>query len=189
MPTLPTTSQKSESIQIGVNNGSSLEDTDDIVVTGGKWEDEEERRFFEDIQDLKDFVPKSVLGIDESEAPAETSTTEQVAEEQEREKEEVRKLEEELAKLSVADGSAHKEEAAKNEVEEDEYVHLKIIINLALDLLTFPQSSDTYSGHSQRRDSPSFSTTCTPRSLSAPYSPSRASSGHDKPCFDRPGCH
>ncbi|KAF4563394.1 hypothetical protein EYR36_003837 [Pleurotus pulmonarius] len=90
MPTLPTSSQKSESIQIGVNNGSSLEDADDIVVTGGKWEDEEERRFFEDIQDLKDFVPKSVLGIDESEANAEPSTTEQAAEEQEREKEEVR---------------------------------------------------------------------------------------------------
>ncbi|KAF4599781.1 hypothetical protein EYR40_006882 [Pleurotus pulmonarius] len=120
MPTLPTSSQKSESIQIGVNNGSSLEDADDIVVTGGKWEDEEERRFFEDIQDLKDFVPKSVLGIDESEANAEPSTTEQAAEEQEREKEEVRKLEEELAKLSVADGSVHKEEATKNDVEEDE---------------------------------------------------------------------
>lgn len=138
MPTLPTSSQKSESIQIGVNNGSSLEDTDDIVVTGGKWEDEEERRFFEDIQDLKDFVPKSVLGIDESEATAEPSTTEQAAEEQEREKEEVRKLEEELAKLSVADGSAHKEEATKNDVEEDEYVPNIIVIYVFHFLLRAP---------------------------------------------------
>ena len=31
-----------------------------------KWEDEEERRFFEDIQDLRDFVPKSVLGFTET---------------------------------------------------------------------------------------------------------------------------
>ncbi len=35
-----------------------------MIVVGGKWEDEEERRYYEDVQDLKDYVPSSVLGID-----------------------------------------------------------------------------------------------------------------------------
>lgn len=73
-------------------------DLDEILTTGGKWEDEEERRFFEDVQDLKDFVPSSVLGVEEEVDEEETKELEQ--ERVEREKEEVRKLEEELEKLS-----------------------------------------------------------------------------------------
>ena len=58
MPELPTSSQKSDSIQIGSNtsNQYSNDDSDDMIISGGKWEDEEERRFFEDIQDLKWFT-------------------------------------------------------------------------------------------------------------------------------------
>ncbi|KAG1770609.1 hypothetical protein EV702DRAFT_1202376 [Suillus placidus] len=53
MPSLPTVSQKSDSIQIGAN-AISGDDEDPLANSGGKWEDEEECRFFEDIQDLKD---------------------------------------------------------------------------------------------------------------------------------------
>lgn len=68
------------------------------MVSGGKWEDEEEKRFFEDIQDLKDFVPASVLGVEAHEA-GEDDAKELAHENLSREKEEVRKLEEELEKL------------------------------------------------------------------------------------------
>jgi regulator of nonsense transcripts 2 len=93
-------SQKSDSILIGSNNPNQLtDDTDDITVTGGKWEDEEERRFFEDLQDLKDFVPSSVLGIDNAAEEEGEKDSEKEKERIDREKEEVRKLEEELQKL------------------------------------------------------------------------------------------
>lgn len=68
-----------------------------MVVVGGKWEDEEERRFYEDIQDLKDYVPSSVLGIDRSnENDGEKDKDQQRIQQ---EKEEFRQLEEELHKL------------------------------------------------------------------------------------------
>ncbi|KAJ7647234.1 transcription factor [Roridomyces roridus] len=89
LPSLPTNSQKSDSILIGSNHSNNLgADTDEITTSGGKWEDEEERRFFEDVQDLKDFVPRGVLGIDDADVK-----------ESDKEKEEVRKLEEELENL------------------------------------------------------------------------------------------
>jgi regulator of nonsense transcripts 2 len=108
LPSLPTTSQKTDSILIGANNPNSLgDDTDETITSGGKWEDEEERRFFEDIQDLKDFVPKSVLGL---EGGAEVEKDKDIDEEREKiEKEkvaeEVRKLEEELEGLKLSEGS------------------------------------------------------------------------------------
>jgi regulator of nonsense transcripts 2 len=70
-------------------------------LTGGKWEDEEERRFFEDVQDLKDFVPRGVLGIDETDGKDSESDPDGEKEKEriEKEKEEVRKLEEELENL------------------------------------------------------------------------------------------
>lgn len=71
------------------------------MTTGGKWEDEEERRFFEDIQDMKDFVPSSVLGVEGHPEGEESKEVEH--ERAEREKEEVRKLEEELEKLGDSD--------------------------------------------------------------------------------------
>ncbi|KAJ7188133.1 ARM repeat-containing protein [Mycena filopes] len=103
LPALPTNSQKSDSILIGSNRSSHLggDDNDEIMGSGGKWEDEEERRFFEDVQDLKDFVPRGVLGIDETEGKESDSEVdgEKERERIEKEKEEVRKLEEELENL------------------------------------------------------------------------------------------
>ena len=73
-------------------------------MRGGKWEDEEERRFFEDIPDLKDYIPRGVLGIEEEEEE-DSEETKEAREQQEIERveAEVRKLEEELADLEVDD--------------------------------------------------------------------------------------
>ncbi|KAI0373457.1 ARM repeat-containing protein [Pilatotrama ljubarskyi] len=103
MPTLKTASQKTESIQIGLNNGSSIlnGDTDDASASGGKWEDEEERRFYEEIPDLKDYVPRSVLGL-EGDNEAETADgKEKERMEKEKVEEEFRRLEEELAEMKI----------------------------------------------------------------------------------------
>ncbi len=107
MPTLKTASQKSESIQIGVSSGSSLlgGDSDELTGAGGKWEDEEERRFYEEIPDLKDYVPRSVLGIEGDGDEENEDGKEKERQEKERVEEEVRKLEEELADMKIdADG-------------------------------------------------------------------------------------
>lgn len=133
LPSLPTTSQKTDSILIGANSSNlNGEDADEIFMTsGGKWEDEEEKRFYEDIQDLKDFVPKSVLGIDENEAEQrEVEQTQEQAQESERvekekAQEEVRKLEEELEGLKLAEntnGHANGQFVVKNgdNLKEDE---------------------------------------------------------------------
>ncbi|TFY71699.1 hypothetical protein EVG20_g1301 [Dentipellis fragilis] len=110
LPTLPTSTQATSSIQIGTNSGSlSLDDGEDhaIATSGGKWEDDEERRFFEEIQDLREVVPRSILGVDEatSEQPAPEEDAENA---RKKEEEEVRKLEEELAGLEV-NGKEHRE--------------------------------------------------------------------------------
>ncbi|THV02346.1 ARM repeat-containing protein [Dendrothele bispora CBS 962.96] len=102
LPSLPNNARKTDSIQIGVSSSTGSGDLDEIYTPGGKWEDEEERKFYEEVQDLKDFVPKSVLGIEEGP------------------KEEMRKLEEELEKLSVQEpGSSNKEINGSAEEEED----------------------------------------------------------------------
>ncbi|KAK0504661.1 armadillo-type protein [Armillaria luteobubalina] len=104
MPSLPTASQKSDSILIGTNSTSSFsnDDSDVFNSAGGKWEDEEERRFFEDVQDLKDFVPKSILGVEEGEGKDQESeeSKEKQNERHEQDREYIKKLEEELEKLA-----------------------------------------------------------------------------------------
>ncbi|KAL6308040.1 transcription factor [Sparassis latifolia] len=105
MPTLKTSSQKSESILIGTSAGSSVLGGDADEMTGGKWEDEEERRFFEDTPDLKDYVPRSVLGMGEDEDRAEEGKEERETREKERVLEEMRRLDEELAGLDGNAGS------------------------------------------------------------------------------------
>lgn len=130
LPELKTATQKTDSIQIGTNSRSLLGgDADaDEVPRGGKWEDEEERRFFEDIPDLKDYVPKGVLGIDEGEEAASDESKEAKEQlEKERVEAEVRKLEEELANLEVSDegrtsstsGSRLNEDDEEEETNED----------------------------------------------------------------------
>lgn len=109
MPALPTASQKSDSIQIGASAGGGTGDDaeDGIMMSGGKWEDEEERKFFEDIQDLKDFVPKNFLGIeDEEKGDAEEKERERAEKEKTEAEAQARKLEEELEGLKT-NGTTH----------------------------------------------------------------------------------
>lgn len=125
LPQLKTATQKTDSIQIGTNSRSLLGgdgDTDELP-RGGKWEDEEERRFFEDIPDLKDYIPKGVLGIeegDDSDSEEAKESKEQL--EKERVEAEVKKLEEELADLEVSDEgrAAQTNGVHENGVDEDE---------------------------------------------------------------------
>ncbi|KAJ3556426.1 hypothetical protein NM688_g2036 [Phlebia brevispora] len=110
LPELKTPSQKADSIQIGMNTGSSLGgDVDEEAIRGGKWEDEEERRFFEDIPDLKDYVPRSVLGIEEEEVSEEKEKADK-----EHVEAEVKKLEEELNVLTVNEGNGTASQADEN---------------------------------------------------------------------------
>ncbi|THG98656.1 hypothetical protein EW026_g3557 [Hermanssonia centrifuga] len=105
LPKLKAASHKVDSIQIGGNTGGNLGGDIDLdeAARGGKWEDEEERRFFEDISDLKDYVPKGILGLEEdNESDSEETKEEKEKKEKERVEEEVRKLEEELAGMEVS---------------------------------------------------------------------------------------
>lgn len=127
MPALPTPSQKSDSIQIGSHPGGTLADESEDVsfASGGKWEDEEERKFFEDIQDLKDFVPKSVLGIESEEGTDQAADEEREKAEKEKAEAEAKKLERELEGLKAngdihTNGDVHPEESPENPSDEED---------------------------------------------------------------------
>jgi regulator of nonsense transcripts 2 len=68
MPTLPTASYKSDSIGLSTGDRQRGDDLDNMGVgSGSQWEDEEERKFYEDTIDLKDWVPRSFLNIQDGE--------------------------------------------------------------------------------------------------------------------------
>jgi regulator of nonsense transcripts 2 len=106
MPILPSSSSTGNSIQIGTNTGALFSDDAEeaaFAALGGKWEDEEERRFFEDIQDLREIVPKSILGIEDSKEIAKEIDETDAEAKRNAEDEEVKKLQEELAGLEARD--------------------------------------------------------------------------------------
>lgn len=108
MPPLPTSSSTGNSIQIGTNTGALLSDDAEeaaFAALGGKWEDEEERRFFEDIQDLREIVPKSILGIEDTKDVIKDCHESDAEAKKNAEDEEVKKLQEELAGLEAQDGT------------------------------------------------------------------------------------
>ncbi|OSC99339.1 ARM repeat-containing protein [Trametes coccinea BRFM310] len=119
MPTLKTATQKTESIQIGMNTGSSILGADgEDTTAGGKWEDEEERRFYEEIPDLKDYVPRSVLGLEGDGGEETDDGKERERIEKEMVEEEFRKLEEELADMKIdEDGQTASGERGKKQDE------------------------------------------------------------------------
>jgi len=84
-------------------------ESEDVITSAGKWEDEEERRFYEDIQDLKEFVPSSVLGTESGEN-GEAATKEIEEERAEKAKSEVKNLEALLEKLDGGEVSEKSEE-------------------------------------------------------------------------------
>ena len=113
MPNLPSASQKSESIMIGSNAGKDFGEDGELAMStaGGKWEDEEERRFFEDIQDLRDYVPKSMLGLEDREDKTSPGEEEKKLEDL---KVDMKKLDEELAGLENKVTNEVTEEAGTN---------------------------------------------------------------------------
>ncbi|TFY82343.1 hypothetical protein EWM64_g1662 [Hericium alpestre] len=121
MPKLPKDSQTTNSIQIGSIASSLLTDEiEDVALatSGGKWEDDEERRFFEEIQDLREVVPKSILGVEETK---EEKNEEDVEKERLAEEEEMKKLQEELAGLNIsAQGEDRRAEKASEGEDSDE---------------------------------------------------------------------
>jgi regulator of nonsense transcripts 2 len=65
-PVLPTAASLSKSgLQI-VEGQSSFTVREDGMLAGGIWDDEEEMRFYEEILDLKQVVPASLLGLKEA---------------------------------------------------------------------------------------------------------------------------
>jgi regulator of nonsense transcripts 2 len=124
MPTLPTSSSTGNSIQIGSSTGALFsDDAEDaaFAALGGKWEDEEERRFFEDIQDLREIVPKSILGIEDTKDVVKEIDESDAEAKKNAEDEEVKRLQEELAGLEAQDGAQQVNgETGSQEAEEDE---------------------------------------------------------------------
>jgi hypothetical protein len=181
LPSLPTNSQKSDSILIGSNRSNQLAgDDDEILGSGGKWEDEEERRFFEDVQDLKDFVPRGVLGIDEVEGKESDSESEGEKEKQrlEKEKEEVRKLEEELENLTEGGIS---EQSDPNE-ENEPFNHEEYVISIDSDPGSFRiQSAHSYTRDTKSNDTPPVSSVGPTRAFAASHCSSRPTSGRHQP--------
>ncbi len=113
MPTLPTATQRNETILVSQNGPHDFHE--EMNVSRDKWEDEEERRFYEEIQDLRDYVPKGVLGLDDKEGGV---SNEYGASVSEKEKDEERKqqdaaetdaLEKELKRLELKEdnGQSH----------------------------------------------------------------------------------
>jgi len=98
---------------IGSNAGKDLGEDGELAMStaGGKWEDEEERRFFEDIQDLRDYVPKSMLGLEDGEDKTSPGEEEKKLEDL---KVDMKKLDEELAGLENKVTNGVTEEAGTN---------------------------------------------------------------------------
>ncbi|WVQ63661.1 uncharacterized protein L199_001814 [Kwoniella botswanensis] len=82
-PVLPTAASLAKSgLQI-VESASSFTVREDGPVAGGIWDDEEERRFYEDLVDLREVVPSALLGIKESKNTNDTATSEEGKQEDE----------------------------------------------------------------------------------------------------------
>jgi len=74
MPHLPMNTAKGDTIGLSsgnANRGGAEEDT--YLGRGSQWEDEEERKFYEDLTDLKDLLPKSICTNTESTTNASAS--------------------------------------------------------------------------------------------------------------------
>ena len=69
-PKLPTAASLAKSgLQI-VNTGSAFDKDGEETLSGGIWDDDEERKFYEDILDLADDVPPTFLGLKTNEEPS-----------------------------------------------------------------------------------------------------------------------
>lgn len=112
-PTLPTAASLSKSgLQI-VESSSSFTVRDDGPVAGGIWDDEEEQKFYQDLVDLKEVVPASLLGIkekskeDDQEGGGESQDKSEEEEENQQKAEEA--LRKQLEQMELADSQAQPE--------------------------------------------------------------------------------
>ncbi len=107
-------------------------ETEEVSNTG-KWEDEEERRFYEELAELKDFVPISILNVDgaatgskSGKAASDTNDLRgREASRKEHEDSEIRRLENEMEniKLEAAEDDAKLLDKDKDE-QDAEYARL-----------------------------------------------------------------
>ena len=169
MPTLPTSSSAGNSIQIGTSTHGLLSDDLDeaaFAALGGKWEDEEERRFFEDIQDLREVVPKSILGVEEGINAIKESNESDPDAKKNAEDEEVKRLREELEGLEASGAAlqANGKVDTHNEASEDEDEYAVSLPHSYCDQLMF-------------RDSVATPTPSTPKEGSRPNTPTIAPQG------------
>lgn len=132
MLSLPTAAHKNESVLLlSASSGGQQDAEETSFPTGGKWEDEEERRFYEDLQDLRDFVPKSVLGLDSNDKRGDQQKEDAKIDQEAKEKEmkeleraEIQMLEKEIEGLSLNGVSRTLNGTVEStEGEEDEYVN------------------------------------------------------------------
>lgn len=113
-PTLPTAASLSKSgLQI-VESTSSFTVRDDGPIAGGIWDDEEEQKFYQDLIDLKEVVPASLLGIREKSKDEDHEGSGSQREEEKEEEEAARKADEEalrkqLEQMELADSQAQPE--------------------------------------------------------------------------------
>ncbi|KAG9123986.1 hypothetical protein FRC07_013290 [Ceratobasidium sp. 392] len=114
MPSLPSASQKNDSILLLDGSSSFRIGGIEDLPANSKWEDEEERRFYENLTDLKDFVPKTILGTDTVTSKEDkTANPESNATKEAQEKEDMARLEAELQNMNT-------EEAKPAESEHDD---------------------------------------------------------------------
>lgn len=111
-PVLPTAATLSKSgLQI-VDSGSSFQVRDDGPVPGGIWDDEEEKRFYEELVDLKEHVPSGLLGIkpskkNDEDATAGEGATQAVNAVEEKGNLEAENLHKELEAMLLAEGEGN----------------------------------------------------------------------------------
>ena len=170
MPTLPTSSSTGNSIQIGTNTGALFSDDAEeaaFAALGGKWEDEEERRFFEDIQDLREIVPKSILGIEDTKDVVKECHESDAEAKKNAEDEEVKKLQEELAGLEAQNGTVSvngKVDPQEIEEEDEGYIYRLFLVLSPLMLTdTLWQRRHTDTIHSEGGFASEHTNTCPTR--------------------------
>lgn len=114
MPALPSASQKNDSILLLDGSSNLRVGGSEDLPANSKWEDEEDRRFYEDLPDLKDFVPKTVLGVEAvaSKEERDNASKEQASDsdagkaKEEQEKQDVARLEAKMQDVEVEDAKA-----------------------------------------------------------------------------------
>ncbi len=122
-PVLPTAASLSKSgLQI-VETTSSFTVRDDGPIAGGIWDDEEERRFYEDLLDLKEVVPAGLLNIKEKRTRTTTEESKVSNGEVPAEAEQQKQSEEGIAK--AVEAQKRDEEDVRRQLEQLELEHPK----------------------------------------------------------------